>query len=110
MFLEYIGVFCVKVKRDLGPTCLRERVRVKKKAKNASVMFVFTSLTVDGARVGHVLVLVFAATRRHLALLAARIIERASRHVVFFREIPVHQTIVYGIISHDSIETKQKST
>ena len=23
LFLEYTGVFCVKVKRDLGPTCLR---------------------------------------------------------------------------------------
>ena len=62
-----------------GPTWLRERVRVKKKAKNASVMFVFTCFTVDGSRVGHDLVLVFAATRRHLALRAARLIEQACR-------------------------------
>ena len=44
----------------------------------------FHPFPVDGARVGHVLVLVFAATRRHLALRASRIIERAVRHVEFF--------------------------
>ena len=36
------------------------------------------------ARVGHVLVLVFAATRRQLALqVPAWVIERAGRHVAF---------------------------
>ena len=45
---------------------------------------VFTRFTLDGVRVGHNLVLVFAATRRHLALRAARVIERAGRHVEFF--------------------------
>ena len=62
-------------------TCLRERVRVKKKEKNASVMFVLFPR--DGG-VGHVLVLVFAATRRQLALRAERVIERAGHHVEFF--------------------------
>ena len=43
----------------------------------------FPRSPLDGG-VGHVLVLVFAATRRHLALRAARVIERAGRHVEFF--------------------------
>ena len=44
---------------------------------------VFTRFTLDGARVGHNLVLVFAAMRRHLALRAARIIEQGVNHVGF---------------------------
>ena len=40
LFLEYIGVVCVKVKQNLGMTCLRERVRVKKKAKAVNAIFV----------------------------------------------------------------------
>ena len=44
----------------------------------------FPQFTVDGVRVGHVLVLVFAATLRHLALRAAWVGERAGRHVAFF--------------------------
>ena len=75
-------MFCVNVKRNLGPTCLRERDHVKKKAKNASVVF---GLFPRGGGVGHVLVLVFAATRRPLALHSARIIEQGVGHVVFFR-------------------------
>ena len=47
-------------------------------------------------RVGHVLVLVFAATRRHLALRAARVIEHAGRHVEF-RFVRFGQTIIYAI-------------
>ena len=42
--------------------------------------FVFARFTVDGV-VGHDLVLVFAAARRHLALRAARIIEQGVCHV-----------------------------
>ena len=53
----------------------------RKKVKEASDIFVRSPL--DGG-VGHVLVLVFSATRRHLALRAAWVIERAGRHVVFF--------------------------
>ena len=45
---------------------------------------VFTRFTLDGARVGHDLVLVFAATRRRLALRAARVGERAGCHVELF--------------------------
>ena len=93
MFLEYIGVFCVKVKRDLGPTCLRKRVRVKKKAKEASGIFVRSPL--DGG-VGHGLVLVFAALRRRLALRAPRIIEQGLRHVEFCF-VCFGQTIIYAI-------------
>ena len=63
--------------------------------------------SLDGG-VGHVLVLVFAATRRQLALRAARVIERAVRHVAFFRNA-ICKSIVYGIISHGRIETKHKS-
>ena len=55
------------------------------------------------------LVLVFAATRRHLALRAAWFGERAVRHVAFFRNA-ICKSIVYGIISHDSIETKRTPT
>ena len=45
--------------------------------------FVFTRFTLDGG-VGHVLVLVFAAMRRHSALRApAWVIERAGGHVTF---------------------------
>ena len=60
-------------------------------------------------RVRHILVLVFAAARRHSALRAAWVGEHAGRHVVFSKFMFV-KTIVYGIISHDSIETKRKST
>ena len=95
-FLEYIGVFCVKLKLNLGPTCLREHVRIKKKAKNASVLFVFTRFTVDGGRVSHGLVLVFAATCRRLALRAPRIIEQGIRHVEFCF-VHFGQTITYVI-------------
>ena len=38
-------------------------------------------------RVGHVLVLVFAATRRHLALRAARVIEHAASAMLLFFEM-----------------------
>ena len=53
----------------------------RKKVKEASAIFVRSPL--DGG-VSHVLVLVFAATRKQLALRAARVIEHAGRHVEFF--------------------------
>ena len=56
----------------------------------------------------HDLVLVFAATRRHLALRAAWVGERAVRYVAFFRNA-ICKSIVYGRISHGRIETKRKS-
>ena len=89
----------------LGPTCLCERGHIKKKAKNASVVFILFPR--DG-RVGHVLVLVFAATRKDSALQAARVIERAVSHVAFFRNA-ICKSIVYGIISDGHIETKRIS-
>ena len=58
---------------------------------------------------GHDLVLVFAATRRHLALRAAWVGERAVRHVAFFQNV-ICKSIVYGLILHDSIKTKRIST
>ena len=71
-------------------------------------MFVlFTRSPLEG--VSDVLVLVFAATRRHLALRAAWVGEGAARHVAFFRNA-ICKRMVYGIISHDSIETKRKPT
>ena len=78
MFLEYIGVFCIKVKRISGPTRadMFTQPSLRKKVKDASVV-----------SAGHVLVLVFAAKCRHLALRAAWVGERASRHVFFSREI-----------------------
>ena len=85
LFLEYIGVYCVKPSET---KCTRRDLRVKKKEKNASVVFghcgfVFTRFTLDG-RVGHDLVLVFAATRRRMALRAARVIEHAGPPCCFF--------------------------
>ena len=68
---------------------------------------VFARFTLDGSRAGHVLVLVFAATRRRLALRAARIIEQGAHHVAFFRNA-ICKSILYGIISHGHIETKRK--
>ena len=66
-------------------TCLRERVHVKKKEKNASVVF---SLFPRDGGVCHVLVLVLAATRKDSALRSAWVGgERAGRHVFFLSEM-----------------------
>ena len=53
------------------------------------------------------LVLVFAAMREEMALHTN---QRGGRRHVEFRLIWFDEIIVYGIISHDSIETKGKST
>ena len=74
------------------------RPSLRKKVKDVSVM-----------SAGHVLVLVFAAKRRHLALPAAWVGERAGRHVAFFSRNAICKSIVYAIISHGRIETKRKS-
>ena len=68
------------MKPRLGPTCLRELDRVKK-VKEVSGIFVRSPL--DGG-VGHILVLVFVATCRHLALRSGWVGEQASRHDAFF--------------------------
>ena len=54
----------------------------RKKVKEASTMLPFSAAVHEVA--GRCLVLVFAATRRHLALRAAGVSERAGRHVEFF--------------------------
>ena len=72
------------MKPNLGPTCLRKRVREKGKRGERYCGFVFTCFTLDGARVGHDLFLVFAATRRHLALRAPRAIEHAAAAMLPF--------------------------
>ena len=63
-------------------------------------------------RVGHdyLLVLLFAATRRQLALRPNQrgLASKPTPYCFFF--IRAGQTIVYVIILYDSIKTKQKST
>ena len=56
---------------------------------------------------GRFLVFVFAATCKDSVLLTN---QRACRRHVGFRLIRFGKTIVYGIMSHDSIKTQQKST
>ena len=77
----------------------------RKKAKDASSPACFPAIRHVA---GRYLVLVVAATHRQLALRAARLIERAVRHVTFFRNA-ICKSIVYGIISDARIETKRKS-
>ena len=60
--------------------------------------------------VGHVLVLVFAAMRRHLALLVSPLEGKPAAMLLLFFGIRVCKSTVYGLISHDSIKTKQEST
>ena len=56
---------------------------------------------------GRFLVFVFATTRKDSALLTK---QPACRRHVGFLLILFDRTIVYGIMSHVSIETKRKST
>ena len=70
------------MKRDRPRADMFTRSSSREKAKEASDIFVDSPL--DGG-VGHVLVLVLAATRRRLALRAAEgYLEQAGRHVEFF--------------------------
>ena len=84
--------------------CFAESWRLASASRHVAFSPYFT---VDGALVGHDLVLVFAAMRRQLALRAPW---ASWPPCCLFIEIPVRQSIVYGIISYDSIETKRNCT
>ena len=134
-FLEYIGVFCVKLSQTRAHAMFTRSSSLKK-AKVASG---------SAWRVGHVLVLVFATTRRHLALrVAARVHVRCGsirKHHIFGFFLASHridigldnrvserllypdailcyisggntieQNNIYAIISHISLTNKRKST
>ena len=77
-----------------------------KKVKVVSGLACFPTVR-EVAGLGHVLVLVFAATRKEMALPTNQRGDR--RHVGSFYNL-IRKSMVYATFSHNSIETKQKCT
>ena len=72
-----------KIETKLRGADMITRACPRTKVKEASAMLSYSPVPREMAG-SVVLVLVFAATRRQLALRAARVTERAGRHVEFF--------------------------